>query len=57
MQASAVGIAIVYAAVMTIGIVFVVEKTLGFRSRPENEMAGLDHAFHGERGYGMLSAS
>lgn len=56
-QASAVGIAIVYAAVMTIGIVFVVEKTLGFRSKPENEMAGLDHAFHGERGYGMLSAS
>ncbi len=56
-QATAVVIAIAYAAIVTIVIVIVVEKTLGFRTKAENEMAGLDHAFHGERGYGMLSAS
>ncbi len=56
-QLVAVGIAIVYAAVLTLIIVVVVNKLVGFRARPEAEMAGLDHTFHGERGYGMLHAS
>ena len=55
-QATAVGIAIVYAAVVTLIIVFVLHKTIGFRATPEAEMAGLDHAYHGERGYGLLHA-
>ncbi len=56
-QFLAAGIAVAYAAAMTLIIVVVLEKTLGFRADPEREMAGLDHAFHGERGYGMLTAS
>jgi len=54
-QALAVGIAIAYAAIGTIIIIFIVEKTVGFKSTTEDELDGLDHAYHGERGYGMLN--
>ena len=54
-QAQAVGIAIVYAAVLTFILLLLVEKTLGLRAPAEKEMQGLDDAYHGERGYGMLS--
>ena len=54
-QALAVLIAIVFAGGMTLLIVFVLDKTLKFRSACNDEMAGLDRAYHGERGYGMLN--
>ena len=54
-QAFAVGIAIVYAAVLTIIIILIVSKTVGFRSKSKDEMKGLDASYHGERGYGMLN--
>jgi Amt family ammonium transporter len=54
-QAAAVGIAIAYAVVTTIIILFIVEKTVGLKSDSEEEMQGLDHSYHGERGYGMLT--
>ncbi|NPA35881.1 MAG: ammonium transporter [Chlorobi bacterium] len=54
-QATAVGIAIVYAVVSTVVILFVVEKTVGLKSSVSEEMQGLDHSYHGERGYGMLT--
>jgi len=54
-QAAAVGIAITYAAISTLIIIFLVEKTVGLKASPEEEMQGLDHSFHGERGYGMLT--
>lgn len=54
-QAAAVGIAIAYAAVLTLIIIFVVNKVVGFRSSTEAEMQGLDHTYHGEQGYGMLN--
>jgi Amt family ammonium transporter len=56
-QLAAVAIAIVYAAVLTIVILVVVNKIVGIRAKPEAEMAGLDYSFHGERGYGLLHAS
>jgi Amt family ammonium transporter len=56
-QATAVGIAIGYAAVMALILAFVVNKTIGLRAPAESEMAGLDDAYHGERGYGMLTAA
>ncbi len=56
-QLAAVGIAIAYAVVLTLVLVFVVEKVFGFRADRHSEMAGLDDAYHGERGYGMLTAS
>ena len=56
-QVLAVLIAIVYAAGLTIGLLFLVEKTIGLRSSDDSEMRGLDDAYHGERGYGMLNAN
>ena len=54
-QATAVGIAIAYAAIGTLLIIFVVNKVIGFRASTEAEMQGLDHYYHGEQGYGMLN--
>jgi Amt family ammonium transporter len=54
-QALAVGIAIVYAAVSTIILVVLVDKTIGLRSNDKDEMQGMDKAYHGEHGYGMLN--
>jgi Amt family ammonium transporter len=54
-QATAVGIAIAYAAIGTLLIIFVVNKVVGFRASTEAEMQGLDHYYHGEQGYGMLN--
>lgn len=54
-QALAVGIAIVYAAVVTIILVIIVDKTIGLRSSDKAEMSGMDKSDHGEHGYGMLN--
>lgn len=56
-QALAVIIAIVYASVMTYGIIFALNKFIKFKSSEDDEMAGLDRTYHGERGYGMLNPS
>jgi Amt family ammonium transporter len=56
-QAIAVGIAVVYSAGMTFLIIYVLDKFIRFKSSEEDEMAGLDRSYHGERGYGMLNAS
>jgi Amt family ammonium transporter len=54
-QVTAVLIALVYAAVVTFIILFLVNKLTGLRSSPVGEMAGLDNTYHGERGYDMLN--
>jgi ammonium transporter, Amt family len=54
-QAAAVVIAIVYAALLTLILLYVVNKLMGFRSTPQEEMQGLDNAYHSEHGYGMLN--
>ena len=56
-QALAVSIAIVFAAVMTFVIIFALNKFIKFKSSEDDEMAGLDRSYHGERGYGMLNPS
>lgn len=56
-QVLAVVIAAVYAAVMTLVIIFVLNKFVKFRSEEKDEMGGLDRSYHGERGYGMLNPS
>lgn len=56
-QALAVLIAIAYAAVVTIILLWVVDKVVGLRADNDSEMKGLDNAYHGERGYGMLNAN
>lgn len=54
-QAAAVGIAIVYAGLLTLALIFVVDKIFKFRSSDKEEMAGLDRSYHGERGYGLMN--
>lgn len=56
-QAIAVGIAVVYAASMTFVIIYLLNKVVPFKSTEEEEMAGLDRSYHGERGYGLLNAN
>ena len=56
-QAVAVLIAIVFAGGMTLLIIWALNKFVKFRSAEEDEMAGLDRTFHGERAYGMLNPS
>lgn len=54
-QVAAVSIAIAYALIGTLIILFIVDKTIGIRAGKQEEMQGLDYAYHGERGYGMLN--
>ncbi|MEX0982470.1 MAG: ammonium transporter [Bacteroidales bacterium] len=54
-QATAVGIAIAYAGVLTLVLIFIVDKIFGIRSTEKEEMAGLDRSYHGERGYGLIN--
>ncbi|MBN1951885.1 MAG: ammonium transporter [Bacteroidales bacterium] len=54
-QSLAVLIAIAYAAVMTIILMFIINKTIGIRSTEKAEMRGMDSEYHGEHGYGMIN--
>jgi len=56
-QGLAVIVAIAYAAVMTFIIIYILNKFIRFKSSEDDEMAGLDRSYHGERGYGMLNPS
>ena len=55
-QVAAVLVAVVYAAVLTLVILFVVNKFIGLRTSNAQEMQGLDFSLHGEHGYGMVNA-
>ena len=54
-QLVAIAIAIVYAGLGTLLILFVLNKFVRIRSSAEDEMKGLDSIYHGERGYGMIN--
>lgn len=56
-QFKAVLIAALYAAIVSLILAFVIDKTLGFRLSVEDEQAGMDHCMHGEQAYGMLNLS
>jgi ammonium transporter, Amt family len=56
-QTLAVTISIVYSGIMTLLIVLFVDKVFGFKASENDEMAGLDRSYHGERAYGMLNPS
>jgi Amt family ammonium transporter len=42
---------------MTLALIYVLNKFIRFKASEEDEMAGLDRSYHGERGYGMLNPS
>ena len=44
-----------YSAIMTLILLVLVEKLFGFRLSADEEMAGMDHSLHRERGYGMVN--
>ncbi len=54
-QLTGMGATIALAAVATLIICFVVEKTVGFRLAADLELAGLDQSLHSEEGYGLTS--
>jgi len=56
-QAIAVGVTLVFAAITTLLLVVLVEKTVGFRLKETDEMSGLDHSMHSEHGYGLINLS
>ncbi len=53
-QLKAVGITIVYCAVATLIIAFIVDKLFGLRLSKQDESIGLDQSVHGEHGYGLV---
>jgi len=54
-QALGVGVTILYASVVTIILVVLVQRVFGLRLGNSGEMAGMDHELHGEHGYGLLN--
>ena len=52
-QALGVGLVMAYSFVMTLIIGFLIEKTIGFRVKSENELAGVDLSEHAESAYEM----
>lgn len=52
-QAIAVGVTIVYSAVITLAIFFVLKFTVGIRVSTESEYTGVDMSEHGERAYNI----
>jgi Amt family ammonium transporter len=54
-QVVAVLVALVYAGGGTLILLWIVNKIVKFRAPAEKEMQGLDSAYHGESGYGMLN--
>jgi ammonium transporter, Amt family len=55
-QAIAAFAVMIYSFVIAYIIGFVIEKTMGFRVKNEDEVAGIDTAVHGEEGYVLSDA-
>ncbi len=55
-QLVGMGATIALAAVATLIICVIVEKTVGFRLDEQKEIEGLDQSLHGESGYGLASS-
>lgn len=56
-QSIGVGLTILYSGLLSLGLVMVVEKTVGFRLEGKLESAGMDSSLHGEHGYGLINLS
>jgi Amt family ammonium transporter len=55
-QAIAAFSVLIYSFVLAFIIGFVIEKTIGFRVKNEDEIAGIDTVVHGEEGYILVDA-
>jgi Amt family ammonium transporter len=47
------GAVLVYSFVLALIIGFIIEKTIGFRVKAEDEIAGIDTVVHGEEAYAI----
>jgi ammonium transporter, Amt family len=56
-QSMAVLIAIAYAAIVTLILLFLINRFIKLRSTDIEERQGLDASYHGEYGYGMMNLS
>ena len=54
-QCEGVVVTIIGAGVLTLLLIVLVDKTVGLRLQSADESAGMDHALHGEHGYGLLN--
>jgi len=52
-QLIAVGVTIVYVAIATAVILFIIKALVGLRVEPDNEVSGLDERQHGEKAYNL----
>jgi len=55
-QAIAAFSVMIYSFVLAFAIGYILEKTIGFRIKNEDEVAGIDSAVHGEEGYVLVNA-
>ncbi len=46
----------IYSFVMAYAIGWAIQKTMGFRIKNEDELAGVDTVVHGEEGYALENA-
>ncbi|MEW6186389.1 MAG: ammonium transporter [Thermodesulfobacteriota bacterium] len=53
-QALGIGITLIYAGVLTLILLFSINRIIGFRLEQGDELAGMDESLHGEEGYGFL---
>lgn len=56
-QIEGVLLSIGVSGVVTLILCVLIDKTVGLRLTDEQEMAGMDHALHGEHGYGLMNVS
>lgn len=54
-QLIGVALAIGVSAVVTAIIIILIDKTVGLKLSDRDQQAGMDHALHGEHGYGLLN--
>ena len=57
MQAIAAFSVLLFSFVLAYIIGLIIEKTMGFRIKNEDEIAGIDTAVHGEEGYVFTDAT
>ncbi|MCF8540610.1 MAG: ammonium transporter [Aurantimicrobium sp.] len=55
-QALGAGAVLVFSFVMSLIIGWIIDKTMGFRIKNEDELAGIDTVLHGEEGYARADA-
>ncbi len=54
-QLQAVGMTVIYTAIVSFILIVFVDRVFGFRADRREEMAGLDETMHGEQGYGLIN--